>query len=282
MKFATLALLGAVSAEALPEFEDELIEDAKTHYPAKTVGEWFKGMGEIGGVMKEARRDFMKKHPHAPQRMMKLLHQIESRYGPVERAWKEGAAYQKAEKNGMKLLTTSKKFAVVAKDVMELIHALGENEYEMDWGFNKDGSYDESISNKGARDLFEDLYELSTDFVKFFNSKAAKHQRELEAATMNDPNFHKMVGMFMHDMGAKDMQQLEARLGRMARRVARDMSNCKYFKKTVRILMRLHHLVESTKVVSELGTEKEWTQWWNKKNFQNPFEKMDWEEEMLI
>jgi len=41
-------------------------------------------------------------------------------------------------------------------------------------------------------------------------------------------------------------------------------------------------LVESTKVESDLGTEKEWTNWWNKKNFQNPFENMDWEEELLI
>merc|ERR1719263_9444 len=282
MKFATLALIGAVSAEALPEFEDELIEDAKTHYPAKTVGAWMTGMGEIAGTMKDARRDFMKKHPHAKQRMMKFLRKVGQRYGPVDRAWKNGAAYKKAEMNGMRLLSTSKEFAVVAKDVMELIHALGEHEYKMDWGFNKDGSYDESIENKGARDLFEDLYELAQDFKTFFNSKGAKHQRRLEMATMNDPNFHKMVGMFMEDMGAKDMQQLERRLGRMARRVARDMSNFKYFKKTVRILMRLHHVVESTKVVSDLGTEKEWVQWWNKKDFQNPFEDMDWEEEMLI
>lgn len=281
MKFATLALIGAVSADATL-FEDELIEDAKTHYPAKTVGAWFKGMGEVAATMKEGRRHFMKQHPHAKERMMKFAHYVGQRYGPVEQAWKNGKAYKKAENNGMRLLTTSKKFAVVAKDVMELIHDLEKNEYKMDWGFNKDGSYDESIDNKGARDLFEDLYELAQDFKTFFNSKGAKHQRRLEMATMNDPNFHKMVGMFMEDMGAKDMEQLERRLGRMARRVAKDMSNCKYFKKTVRILMRLHHLVESTKEVSDLGTEKEWVQWWNKKDFQNPFEGYDWEEEMLI
>merc|ERR1719263_2756093 len=115
MKFATLALLGAVSAEALPEFEDELIEDAKTHYPAKTVGAWMTGMGEIAGTMKEARRQFMKEHPHAKQRMMKFLRKVGQRYGPVDRAWKNGAAYKKAEMNGMKLLTTSKEAAVVAK-----------------------------------------------------------------------------------------------------------------------------------------------------------------------
>merc|ERR1719498_974618 len=74
---------------------------------------------------------------------------------------------------------TSKKFAAVAEDVKDLIEDFEKNTYEMDWGFNKDGSYDESISNKGARELFEDLYDLAQDFVTFFNSMLLSTKEDL-------------------------------------------------------------------------------------------------------
>jgi hypothetical protein len=51
------------------------------------------------------------------------------------------------------------------------------------------------------------------------------------------------------------------------------------------ILMRMKHVVESERVVTDMGTPQEWGTWWNKKHFQNPFDGMkmdDEEEEFLI
>lgn len=104
----------------------------------------------------------------------------------------------------------------------------------------------------------------------------AKNQRRLEANTLRDPNFARFVGKLADDTEIHSCEEFQARVGECMMKMQRELANCPYFKRAVKILMRLHHMVEETKEVSDLGTEKEWASWWNKNKFENPFEDMDW------
>lgn len=159
MKFATLALIGTVSAHwgsiskvntrwgsisrRVPPSEDELIEEARTHYPAKTVGAWFKGMGELEGVMKEAHADFRKKHPHFRREMKEFGQWAGERYGPDLEAWGRSESVRAVQMHKRAMVAKSSELHVLMSDVFTLVNEFMSGRFEMGAGFNKDGSYDE-------------------------------------------------------------------------------------------------------------------------------------------
>jgi len=271
MKFAALALVGAVSARS---FEEDLTEDIRVHYPKEAVA-GFMGLGEQFVDNAEAMgRDFHKKHPNFERDMQKFGEWMGKRYGPDLMQWIQSASVRDSEGHKRLMMKTSKELHTVMSDAFTLGNEFAHGGVEFGFGFNKDGSYDEWMSNNSIRHVFEELYSLAHDIRAFIESPMARNQRRLERLTLNDPNFQHMFAKLQDDIDAHTWGQFETRMEQLGHEIAMKMQKCPYMQKAVGILMKMKALCEKTRVVSDMGSEEEWVNWWNEKNFQNPFDGM--------
>jgi hypothetical protein len=130
------------------------------------------------------------------------------------------------------------------------------------------------MSNDSIRHVFEELYNLAKDVRALYESPMARNTRRLEKLTLNDPNFQRFFKNLQDDLDVHTWGQLETRLQSLGKRVATELKGCKHFQKVVGLLMKMKHVVESERVVTEMGEPAEWVNWWNSKKFTNPFEGM--------
>jgi len=277
MKFAVAALIAVVAAKKRQSGwreEEDLTEAVKATYPAKTVKAWMKGMMEIQHEGQAMEAEFEEEHPHFRQDMEKLAHGVAHRYGGEFMEWAHSPSVQAVEAHKMAMFAKSNELHNVMSDVMTLYMEFTHGGVEAGWAFNKDGSYSEWMSNKSARHVFEELYNLAKDIRNLAESPMAKNQKRLERLTLNDKHFQKMFSMLQDDLDIHTWETLGHRIEMLSHEVMSEMSNCKHFQKIVEILTRLHFMVESTKVVSDVDIEG-YMAWWKKNNFQNPFEGMD-------
>merc|ERR1719263_1313752 len=280
MKFAVVALIAAVAAKppkGRRPREEELTENVKAHYSAGAVKKFFGLMKEMEQNDREWEAAFNKEHPHFEQKMEKLGNWAGERYGPEFMAWAQVPKVQASEAHKKKVFHESKELHEVMKDGFDLYQEFANGKVEMGYGFNKDGSYSEWMSNESARHVFEELYELAKDVRTFVESPMAVNQRRLERETLKDPHFHKLFKMVQDDLDIHTWGQFETRTKQLMKRVGTELKNCPYFQKFMGILMRMKALCESERQVSDLGTPEEWTNWWNSKKFTNPFEGMKME-----
>ena len=144
---------------------------------------------------------------------------------------------------------TSKELHTVMSDAFTLYSEFAHGGVEMGMSQNKDGSSDEWISNKSARHVFVELYNLAKDLRTFIDSPMARNQRRLEKLTLNDPSFQSMFAKFQDDVDAHSWSQFEERLGELAHTVRSELRSCPYFARLVKILMRLKNIYENEVVI---------------------------------
>merc|ERR1719164_229044 len=119
------------------------------------------------------------------------------------------------------------------------------------------------------------------DIRKFIESPMARNQRRLERLTLNDPHAHKLFKMLQDDLNIHSCEQFQTRAKQLVKRIMSMAKDCPYLKKAVPLLMKMHHIAENRREVSDLDAEG-WVRWWNKKNFQNPFEGMKMDDMELL
>jgi hypothetical protein len=277
MKFAVAALVAVVAAkkkQGKKWLEEDLLEDVKVTYPADTVHEWMKGMWEIEQVGEEMRDQIREEHPHMRQELKEFARGVAARYGEEFMGWAHSPTVQAVEAHKMAMMASSKELHTVMSDIFTLYMEFAHGGVDMGYGFNKDGSYTEHMSNKSARHVFEELYKLAQDIRKLAESPMARNQKRLERLTLNDPHFQKMFSMLQDDTDIHSWEELGARLQHLAEEVKDKLSHCEHFQKVVGILHRLHTMVERTRVVEDLDLEG-YASWWNESHFENPFEGFD-------
>lgn len=186
--------------------------------------------------------------------MEKLGNWAGERYGPEFMAWAQGPLVQASEAHKNKVFHESKELHEVMKDGFELYQEFASGKVEMGYGFEKDGSYSEWMSNESARHVFEELYELAKDVRAFVESPLAVNQRRLERETLKDPHFHKLFMMVQDDLNIHTWGQFETRTKQLMKRVGTELKNCPYFQKFMGLLMRMKALCEKERQVSDLGT----------------------------
>jgi len=165
MKFAVAALIAVVAAKKTRQTkwgkEEDLIEDVKVTYPAETVGAWMKAMMEIEQEGEAMRDEFTAEHPHFRQDMEKLAHNMGERYGEEFMGWAQSSSVQAVEAHKLAMMHSSNELKVVMSDIFTLYTEFTHGAFDMGYGFNKDGSYSEHLSNKSAKKIFEELYKLA-------------------------------------------------------------------------------------------------------------------------
>jgi len=265
MKYAALiALVGA----------SELEELVRVHYPKKTV-DTVKGIHmELFKEFMAAKADFEAENPHFGEDMGKFGEWAYGRYGKDLEAWGKSGSVRAVNDHKEAMLHTSKELHTVMSDAYTLYNEAIHGGIEASWGFNADGSYDEYMSNDSARHVFEELYNLAKDVRALYDSPMARNTRRLEKLTLNDPNFQRFFKNLQDDLDVHTWGQLETRLQALGKRVATELKGCKHFQKVVGLLMKMKQVVESERVVTDMGEPAEWEAWWNSKKFTNPFEGM--------
>jgi len=278
MKFAYVALIGAAVAKngkkKWGKKEEELTEAARKHYSAGAVKKFFGLLGELKENDDAWNANFAKEHPHFEEDMEKLGNWMGQRYGPDAMEYAMSKSVQKSEDHKQKMFQESKELHQVMKDGYELYREFETGKIDYGYGFNEDGSYDEYMSNDSIRHVFEELYQLAKDIRKLAESPMAANQRALERATLKEPSLHRLFQKIQDDIDVHTWGQLETRVKQLMRKVGTELKNCPYFQKMVSILMRMKKVCESEREFSDMGTEEEWTNWWNSKKFTNPFEGM--------
>merc|ERR1719450_53640 len=223
--------------------------------------------------MMAAEAAFMKEHPNFKKNVRKFFAKAGERYGPELMAWGNSKSVKAAEAHKMGMMKSSKELHTVISDVFTMYNEFAHGGVEMGWGMNADGSYDEWISNKSARHIFEEMYQLAKDLRAFIESPMARNQRRLEKLTLNDPHAAKLFHMLQDDLNIHTCEQFKTRAMQLAMRIKSELESCPYAKKMMGLMMKMHKLVESSKQVSDLDAEG-YVAWWNKKHFTNPFEGM--------
>merc|ERR1711998_671469 len=251
---------------------EELAELVKSHYSPEVVAGMMKTFGEMAHTAAAAEANLNKEWPTMERDLREVGQWAGQRYGPDLMAWGHSAPVRAAENHKRAMMKGSKELHEVMSDGYTLYNEFAHGGVEMGWGMNPDGSYDEWMSNKSARHVFEELYELAKDIRSLAESPMAKNQRRLEKLTFNDPNFHSLFAKLQDDIDAHTWGQLEQRLERVGHQISTELRNCPYFQKMVGLLMQLKQLCDRREVsdLDMAGYEK----WWNAKNFKSPFEGM--------
>jgi hypothetical protein len=227
-----------------------------------------------------AAADFQKKHPNAEKDMDEFGRWAEKRYGEDLNRWEHSRIARATERHGEKFVFRSEEMRNIMSDIYTLGNEIMNGGLEMGWGFNKDGSYDEWMSNSSVRHLFRELHDLMWDVRELEESVVGANQRSLERATLNDPNFKSFFKKLQDDTKIHSWDQLGQRVMMMAMKIEKELKACPYFKKMKSIVMNMKALVE-TRVVTEIGTKREWEEWWQYEEFENPFEDMEVDYEFL-
>jgi len=281
MKFATLALVGAVSARSI---EQDLTEDVHVKYPAKAVAAWMALESQLEHTGMAAAASFEKEWPTFEADMKKMGRWMKTRYGSDLKAWSKSGSVRAAMKHKKAMQRVSSELHVLMSDIYTLYSEFAHGSVKMGWGFEKDGSYSEWMSNESIRHVFTEMYTIAKDFRAFYESPMARNQRRLEKATLNDSHFESLLGKVEDDIGAHTWKEFGMRMHAVGQMIKKELKGCPYFGRAVVIMMKMHKLQQTAKVITDKGTKEEWTNWWNKNKFENPFAGMDWkeEEELLI
>jgi hypothetical protein len=180
-------------------------------------------MGEMAHTAAAAEADMHKKWPTMERDMNEFGEWAEHRYGPDFMGWAQSPSVRAVEDHKRAMMKSSKELHNVISDGYTLYNEFAHGGVEMGWGMNPDGSYDEWMSNKSARHVFEELYHLAGDIRKLIESPMARNQRKLEKLTLNDPHFQSLFAKLQDDIDAHTWGQLEERLDRVGRQIAREL-----------------------------------------------------------
>ena len=253
MKFAYLALLGFATAQD----ETEL------------VGERWR-WDAVGPLMQQEIRimetlgDMEPEFERAERKIEKMLRKRVPKYLPYLEAWGHSPSVRAKQAHDEKIMKSK-----YGQRMMSAIMKTGEDAMKVHWtdGMDQDG-YAKWIDNKDAAMMFEDVYEIKEALKALVESKMAMVNGKLGEATLNDKNFHKIVELFFQDMEVKNMDELIAKLNKMGMEAAKKMHKCKKMQRLFRQIGRLVDMAERTKEVFDLPSEKEFTAWWGKHDFQ--------------
>jgi hypothetical protein len=247
----------------------ELIEEVREHYRPETVAAFMQTMGEMAHTAAAAEADMQKKWPTMERDMNEFGEWAEHRYGPDFEGWVNSPSVRAVEDHKKAMFHTSKELHNVMSDGFTLYNEFANGGVEMGWGMNADGSYDKWMSNKSVRHVFEELYHLAGDIRKLIESPMGRNQRRLEKLTLNDPHFQSLFAKLQDDIDAHTWGQLEQRLERVGRTIAKELQQCPHFQKMMGLVMKMKQIVDQREI-SDLDMEG-YAKWWNSKNFQNPF-----------
>jgi hypothetical protein len=277
MKFTALIALVAARYQ-----EEDLTEAVRTHYPAAAVKQFQEMEHELMTWGVEARAAFEKKHPNFRKEMNAFKRSVGERYGEEFMGWAHSPSVRAVEGAKAAMMVSSKEMHTLMSDFFTLYMEFTHGGVEMGWGFNADGSYDEWMSNKSARHVFEELYTIAQHMRQLIDSPQARNLRRLEKLTLADPHFQKMFAMVQEDLDLHSWNEVEERLMHVGMQMKAKMEKCPMFHRLMDILMRMKQLCDTSKEVTDLDAEG-YVAWWNKKNFQNPFAGMRPDDfEMLI
>lgn len=245
-----------------------------------------KLMEEGQHILEAAEADFEKKHPMAEQKfknkMEKMENYLEKRYTKDFMKWMMTKQVQAAKKHGDKVWD-QELFHAIIKDAMILG---GEIEHDVKMGLmgkkmNKDGSVDEWMNNAAARRIFEDLVDLLEAATAFEQSQFAKVQRNLEFRALDTKEFGIIAGKVMEDLDIHSEKDLVKHVESLMMEIAKKLHNCPHAKKLSALAMKMWALMSSPnfRTVSGMGSEKEWENWWNRKDFDHRFNRLERAEE---
>lgn len=141
----------------------------------------------------------------------------------------------------------------------------------MGWKLNADGSYDEWMNNDSIKRTFVRLYNMAKHLRQFIDSPMARNHKRLERASLNDPNFQRMLQHFMEDTNIHSWEDFGRQVEELSNDIQRDLMGCQYFKNAMAMVMKLKSIVEKERVISDFDPE-DYGKWWRAQNFQNPFE----------
>lgn len=146
---------------------------------------------------------------------------------------------------------------------------------------NKDGSADEWMNNAAARRIFEDLVDLLEAATAFEQSKFAKVQRGLDFRALDTKEFGIIAGKVMDDLDIHSEKDLCRHVEKLMMEIAKKLENCPYAHKLSALAMKMWALFESPnfRTVTEMGSPKEWANWWNTKDFNHRFNRLEQAEE---
>jgi len=272
MKFATLALIGAASAKTSVA-EKNLTSNVRAHYPAATV-QGAQAIGqEIMATLQEARAAMEAAEPEFTEAQAeRFFNRQAARYGPDLQAWDSSASVRAARNHEENQVAHSAEFRRMVADGARLYNQASSGRFDAGMSMNADGSYDEWISNESARQIFEELYHIAQDVNTFIRSPVVQRQRALDRLTLNDPAAARIFQRLQDDLNIHSWETLDQRLTQLGRRIRRELRSCPFVARLRDQVMRLQRLVESTRVVSDMGAQGEWENWWNQGHFANPFE----------
>lgn len=253
MKFATLALIGAVAATE----ESELIGKRFRwrHIPALMEQE-----RRIGETMESMKPDFEK----MGAKIAASLEGKFEKYVPELEAWSKSPA--------MRIKKWHDKQVAKGQNAQDLGTAMRTVEEDMGmihWaaGFDQDG-YAEWINNEDLADLLDDVYAVKEAFKKLIESKEAMVNHHIGKATLNNKHFRKIVEMFFDDMGVESWEELGEKLEKMAMKAAKKMSECPKMQKLFKQIMRLVKMAERTQEIFDVPSEKDVKAWLAERDFQ--------------
>lgn len=254
MKFAYLALLGFATAQ---EEETELVgERWRWNRVGPLMAQEFRILETLGDIEPEME--------DAARHVKKMLRKRVPKYLPYLQAWGESPSVKAKQAHDEKIM--SSKFG---QRIMKALRETAKDAQTVHWaeGMDQDG-YAKWIKNEDAAMMFEDVYEIKEALKALVESKMAMVNGKLGEATLNDKNFAKIVELFFQDMGVKNMDELVAKLEKMGEKAMRKMHKCKKMQRLFRQITRLIEMAERTKEVFDLPSEKEFTAWWGKHDFQ--------------
>lgn len=271
MKFATLALLGVASAKR-SAVERAAASNVRAHYPASTV-EGVETIGEeMWATLQEAEAAMRAEHPGWTEaRAQAFLERQWARYGADLEAWDASPSVRAAESHERNEVAQSAEFRALMADGRRLYGQAMSGRFDLGWRENADGSYDEWISNQSARQIFEELYQVARDFATLARSPVAQRQRALDELTLSDPAAQRIFQRLQNDLNIHSWDALEQRLTQLGQRVEAELRGCPFAARLQGQLRRLRTLVDSTRVVTDMGSDEEWATWWTNGHFENPF-----------
>ena len=253
MKFATLALVGAVSASELTELVGKRWR--WKHIPALMEQE-----ARVMADLEDMKPDFME----GADRLEKLGHYIEDRYEDEFMAWLDSPAVKAKIAHNEKVMESD-----LGQEFLRSLEQVGQDAKTVHWaaGFDQDG-YGEWIKNEDLAMMFEDLYAVKEALKALVTSKMAVVNGKLGEKALQNKHMKKMVEMFFEDMGVENWDQLVMKLQKMGMKIAEKMMKCEKTQRLFRDVKRLIDLAERTKEIFDMPKKEDVEAWWNEHDFQ--------------
>ena len=285
MKFAALALVGAVVArkgKGKRGLEEDLIEDIRVNYPAEAVAKWHGLEAQLMHNGMAAKAKFEEDWPTFESDAHKFEKWLKERYGKDIKKWIKSPTVKMAEAHKQAALEKSQELHKLMSDAFTLYLEFAHGGVDMSYGYKPDGSYEEYMSNKSIRHVFKELYEIAKDMRALMESHWHTNQKRLDRLTLNDENFKNAFAKLQDDVDAHTWEEFGARMMKVGHMIQKHMMGCPYFLKTVGILKQMKELAESSRVVTDKGSDEEWVNWWMENKFENPFKGMKWDDIDLL